>query len=158
MNKVGLGGSCHWCTEAIFQSIEGVIDVEQGWIAAKAPNEDFSEAVVVHFNPAQVSLHNLIEIHLLSHSATSSHNMRAKYRSAVYVYNKTQYTQSIRILAELQIHFANPLITQTLLFDKFEASATHYQNYYKKDPSRPFCQNIIQPKLDKLKRYLNHRS
>ncbi|MEM9546265.1 MAG: peptide-methionine (S)-S-oxide reductase [Bacteroidota bacterium] len=80
--KVGFGGGCHWCTEAVFQSLNGVTEVEQGWIASKeAPL--LSEAVIVHYDEKIIDLTILIEIHLRTHSATSSHSMRSKYRSAI---------------------------------------------------------------------------
>lgn len=91
--KVGLGGSCHWCTEAMFQALKGVHLVEQGWIASCAPHTAFSEAVVVHFNEAIISLEDLVRVHLHTHSCTANHSMRAKYRSAVYCFNQQQIQQ-----------------------------------------------------------------
>ena len=87
VETIGFGGSCHWCTEAIFQSLIGVETVQQGWISSKPPNETLSEAVLVSFNPNQISIEILIEVHLLTHSCTSEHSMRGKYRSAVYYLN-----------------------------------------------------------------------
>jgi peptide-methionine (S)-S-oxide reductase len=65
-NKIGLGGSCHWCTEAIFQSLKGVPNVSQGWIEPDNDSAGFSEAVIVEFDPEMISLQDLIEIHLHS--------------------------------------------------------------------------------------------
>jgi len=56
MKKIGFGGGCHWCTEAVFQHVEGVEKVEQGWIASVAPHDRLSEAVIVHFNTTKVKL------------------------------------------------------------------------------------------------------
>ena len=47
MKKIGFGGGCHWCTEAIFQALNGVESVEQGWISSLNPYDTFSEAVIV---------------------------------------------------------------------------------------------------------------
>lgn len=77
-SKIGLGGSCHWCTEAIFQSLIGVLKVEQGWISSEKGNTSFSEAVIVYFDDSIMSLNTLIEIHLYTHSCTSNHSMREK--------------------------------------------------------------------------------
>ncbi|MFV8270119.1 peptide-methionine (S)-S-oxide reductase [Flavobacterium sp. GT2N3] len=56
IKKVGFGGGCHWCTEAYFQSLKGVEIVEQGWISSKFPEDIFSEAVIVHYNPSVIPL------------------------------------------------------------------------------------------------------
>lgn len=85
LQKIGLGGGCHWCTEAYFLSLKGVEKVEQGWIASTPPNDAFSEAVLVHYDPSQIPLPVLIAIHLHTHAATKAHAFRSKYRSAVYV-------------------------------------------------------------------------
>jgi peptide-methionine (S)-S-oxide reductase len=56
---IGFGGSCHWCTEAIFSSLKGVIAVDQGWIAPMAVEKDYSEAVLVRFQPETIALERL---------------------------------------------------------------------------------------------------
>ena len=90
LKKIALGGGCHWCTEAVFQSLKGVVSVEQGYIASLVKHSAFSEGVIVHFNANIISLKTLIEIHLYTHKSTSNHSMREKYRSAIYVFSKSQ--------------------------------------------------------------------
>lgn len=149
--KIGLGGSCHWCTEAIFQSLRGVTKVDQGWISA-LEESSFSEAVIVHFDDSSIDLSVLIEIHLRTHSCTSNHPMREKYRSAIYAFSKDQYEISSRILDSLQPQFEEKIITQVLYFEDFRLNKEKYLNYYINNPDKPFCQNIIDPKLDILRR------
>lgn len=150
LEKIALGGGCHWCTEAVFQAVKGVRKVEQGFVSSSGENAFFSEAVIVHFDPNIISLDLLIEIHLHTHSSTSGHSMRQKYRSAVYSYNEKQKTASRIILQNLQANFDHPLVTQVLSFRKFKLSPEEFQNYYRKDPAKPFCQSYIAPKLKKL--------
>ena len=78
MVKIGFGGGCHWCTEAVFQSLIGVETVEQGYIASEDDMTSFSEAIIVHFNQEEITLKALIEIHLFTHKSTSNHSMRSK--------------------------------------------------------------------------------
>ena len=88
--KIAFGGGCHWCTEAVFQSIKGVLKVEQGFVASTKKNSSFSEAVIVHFEDSKIALKTLIEIHLHTHKSTSNHSMRSKYRSAIYTFSEVQ--------------------------------------------------------------------
>jgi peptide-methionine (S)-S-oxide reductase len=148
--KVGLGGGCHWCTEAVFQSLLGIENVAQGFIVSDGKNSSFSEAVIVDFDPEIISLANLIEIHLYTHKSTRMHSMRSKYRSAVYYFNDDQQTEVNQILQKLQHHFKETIITQALRFRNFKASEVMFQNYYYSNPDKPFCETHINPKLSLL--------
>ena len=148
--KIALGGGCHWCTEAVFQSLIGVEKVEQGYVSSNGDYSSFSEAVIVHFKPEAIALKRLIEIHLYTHKSTSNHSMREKYRSAVYTYSETQKEEATNILESLQPGFKNKLITKVFPFRSFKASREELHNYYKNDPEKPFCKTFIDPKLKLL--------
>ncbi len=116
-------------------------------MASKGEHSNFSEAVVVHFNPEAITLNKLIEIHLHTHKSTSMHSMRDKYRSAVYTYSEDQKKEAIKIIENLQADFNNQLITKIYPFKAFKASRKELHNYYLTDPQKPFCQTFITPKL-----------
>lgn len=149
MTKIGLGGSCHWCTEAIFQSLAGVKQVEQGWISS-TEYPTMSEGVLVHFDSIIIPLEVLIEIHLYTHSCTSTHSMREKYRSAVYVYDEDQRKASKQAIKKQQSNFELPIITKVLTFEIFKINKEEYLDYYYKNTEKAFCKNQIDPKLKKL--------
>lgn len=146
-DQIGFGGSCHWCTEAIFLSLKGVSSVEQGWIASSEAKNFFSEAVMVTFDEQQITLATLIAIHLHTHSCTSSHSFRDKYLSAIYTRNKQQKIIAGAALKDLQEDFMEPIITQILSFHEFRLNKEEYLNYYYSNPDKPFCKNIVKPKL-----------
>ena len=145
--KIGFGGGCHWCTEAVFQSLIGVSKVDQGFIASTGENSTFSEAVIVHYNPDTIPLHLLVEIHLRTHKSTVNHQMRSKYRSAIYVFSKEERNEVKQMLRSIQKEYANNLIVLVLLYHKFKPSEEQFANYYYKNPEKPFCINHIDPKL-----------
>ncbi|OOQ61200.1 peptide-methionine (S)-S-oxide reductase [Mucilaginibacter pedocola] len=147
MQQIGFGGSCHWCTEAIFLSLKGVGQVLQGWIASDGDNTSFSEAVIVEFDVEVISLETLIAVHLYTHSCTSTHSMRGKYRSAVYIFGEGQAAQAEAAILKLQSDFDEPIITQVLPFKEFKPNKEEYLDYYYSNPDKPFCQNIVNPKL-----------
>jgi peptide-methionine (S)-S-oxide reductase len=152
MERIGFGGGCHWCTEAVFASLRGVIHVEQGFIRADAPDDDFSEAVVLTFQPEKISLGALIEIHVRTHSSTSNHAMRQKYRSAIYAMDEAQAEAARRILTEVATGFDAPLVTRVLPFRAFKPSDERFQRYAEKHAGGPFCATYIDPKLALLKK------
>ncbi len=150
MKKVGLGGSCHWCTEAIFSALKGVGNVEQGWISSFGENSTFSEAILVYYDPKVIPYSTVLEIHLQTHKCTSNHSMRGKYRSAVYLFEEEEYGLTQNIIKGLQPLFNAPIITKILPFNAFKLNDETYLNYYNKNPNKPFCETYIKPKLQKL--------
>ena len=152
IKKIGLGGGCHWCTEAVYQSLIGVDRVEQGWVSSTREHHAFSEAVIVHFDPDRIPLEAIVHIHLLTHKSTSAHSMRNKYRSAVYYFDRAQQQKVKHILEELQLEFDKSIITKVLPFMAFKGNEAHFLNYYYSNPSKPFCETYIAPKLQLLLR------
>ena len=151
LSKIAVGGGCHWCTEAVFQSLQGVTQVKQGFISSYGTNSDFSEAVIVHFTSKEISLSTIIDVHLKTHKSTSQHSMREKYRSAIYTFSKEQAIEVNRIFKGFQVEYKDQLITKVLAFKEFKPSREEITNYYKKNPQKPFCKIYITPKLELLK-------
>ena len=150
IEKIPFGGGCHWCTEAVFQSLKGVIEVEQGFVSSDGENESFSEAVIVHFDIEKIILKTLVEIHLLTHKSTSEHAMRKKYRSAIYYFDRNQKKEVVKILDDLQARIDSKIITKILAYKSFKSSDERFLNYYFNNPSKPFCETYINPKLQVL--------
>ena len=150
IDKIGLGGGCHWCTEAVFLALRGVEKVEQGWLSSQDQPDFLSEGVIVHFQEAVISLKILLHIHLLTHSSSSQHSMRSKYRSAIYVYTDQQEKQAKAIIQELQTGFPQPIITEVVQAYHFKGNEAQFLNYYFNDPQKPFCQTYIDPKIQLL--------
>lgn len=148
MNKIGLGGGCHWCTEAVFQNIQGVEKVEQGWISSTPPHDTLSEGVIVHYDPKEVGLYDLILKHLKTHSFASNHSMRKKYRSAVYCFSDDQAQEARKALEKASRSLGKQAVTMILPFKGFVLNQEKYLNYYRKNPDSPFSNKHIRPKLE----------
>ena len=149
LQKIAFGGGCHWCTEAYFQSLKGVEKVEQGWISSSAPNDAFSEAVIVYYNPAVVPLNILIAVHLHTHASTKTHSFRKKYRSAVYVFDG-KLKEAKQLIAKCQFDFDEQIITRVVVFNQFKLNTEEQQNYYRKNKGSIFCERYIHPKLQMI--------
>jgi len=148
--KIGLGGGCHWCTEAVFLHLKGVQKVAQGYLSSTPNHTSYSEGVIVEFLAHELPLEVLIYIHLLTHKSTSNHSRRDTYRSAIYCFSEIQQQEVTAVLKQLQSNFENPLITLVLPFGEFKESREQIQNYYFKNPDKPFCTRYIHPKIQLL--------
>jgi peptide-methionine (S)-S-oxide reductase len=151
MQRIGLGGGCHWCTEAVFQSLKGVGSVRQGFVASDPPDDGWSEAVELEFDPQVIGLNDLLAVHLATHASTSDHKMRGKYRSAVYTFSDGQADQAATGIARIGTEDSVGFVTRVLPHRGFKASDPRFHNYCETDPDRPFCQVYIDPKLAKLR-------
>lgn len=151
VETIGFGGGCHWCTEGVFQALRGVADVDQGFIRSLAPWDAAAEGVIVRFDPANISLAMLAEVHLRTHSANGTYSPGGRYRSAIYVFEGSQRPEAEAAVARFAAETGEAARTLVLGFASFEPSEARYQNYYRTDPERPFCRRYIDPKLDYIR-------
>lgn len=149
--RAGFGGGCHWCTEAVFQSLRGVVGVSQGFIASEPPHDSFSEAVAVTWDPAAITFDDLIAVHLATHSSTSRHKMRGKYRSAVYVHDAADGEAARRSIDMIARQTGSGFVTEVLPFGVFRPSDARFADYYARNRDGPFCNAYIEPKLALLR-------
>ena len=156
MQKIGFGGGCHWCTEAIFQSLIGVTEVQQGWIASTPPYDSFSEAVLLEYSHL-IPLEVLIEVHLRTHSSKKLHGMSEKYRSAIYYDAPKDKAIITAIIQQLATQNNCEYVTQVLPMVGFKLNQEQYLNYYKKDPEKPFCKTYIDPKLKLIREHFGNK-
>lgn len=156
MEKIGLGGGCHWCTEGVFQALRGVHQVDQGFIQSEAPSDAWAEGVIVGFDSTMISLETLAEVHLRTHSANGSYAPDGRYRSAIYVFAESQRLVAARVVDQFARGSGEAARTLVLPFVGFKPSQARYQNYYRSDPGRPFCRRYIDPKLDYIRRHFAH--
>ncbi|KQC33178.1 peptide methionine sulfoxide reductase [Nonlabens sp. YIK11] len=150
---LGLGGGCHWCTEAVFQQLKGVSNVRQGYIKSESPIDSWSEAILLDIDPAMVSFEKILDVHLATHASTVAHQRRSEYRSAVYVMNDAQMEEVKVVMSSLSRKRNKKYITQILPFADFKASRESIQDYYRTRPDAPFCVKYIEPKLEIVRKF-----
>ena len=151
MQLIAFGGGCHWCTEAVFQQLKGVVSVRQGFVRSQPPDDTWSEAADLEFDPEIISLGDLLAVHLATHASTSNHSMRGKYRSAVYTTSDEQEAAVKTALEWASAEAGLDSVTRVLPHMGFKPSDVRFHDYYRTDPERPFCQTYIDPKLAKLR-------
>ena len=151
MERIGLGGGCHWCTEGVFQMLAGVAQVDQGFFRSNPPSDTWAEGVIVDFDPSVIGLPTLVEVHLRTHRATAPFVARSKYRSAIYVKDDGQLKRATDALMLLQPEFDRAVQTRVLALQDFKVSDERFRNYYASDPGKPFCRRYIDPKLDMIR-------
>jgi len=160
-----LGGGCFWCIEAIFDEVKGVVSAVSGYAGGKkeAPtynevcggNTGHSEVVQISFKTADISYEDLLRIFFIMHNPTSMNWKRgdesSQYSSVIFYHNEEQHQLAIKIIKELQPFFDKQIITAVSAYTKFFIAEERHQQYYKTDPTKSYCQSVINPKLNKLR-------
>ena len=163
-SQIILGSGCFWCTEAIFQGMPGVISVVPGYTGGHVPHPSYeqvcqqttghAEACQILYDPAQVSLNDLLDVFWRCHDPTSldrqGNDIGPPYRSIIS-YNVPEDARRIQVAVQkAQAQFSQPIVTQVQALDVFYPAEPEHHNYYNKHPNAAYCQRVIAPKLKKI--------
>ncbi|MFN8258702.1 MAG: peptide-methionine (S)-S-oxide reductase MsrA [Bacteroidales bacterium] len=162
------GAGCFWCVEAVFQDVKGVYSVESGYSGGKTKNPTYkevcsgltghAEVVKITFNPELVSFETLLGIFFKTHDPTTlnyqGNDRGTQYRSVIFYTSDSQKTAAEKIIAELNSEkaYPNPIVTEVTKFDAFYEAEDYHQDYYNFNKEQPYCQYVIQPKLEKFRK------
>ena len=166
MNKtIVLGGGCFWCTEAVYQRLKGVVDVQSGYAGGTVPNPDYwdhadhAEVVKVTYDPNLVSLDTIFDVFLHTHDPTSlnqqGYDKGPQYRSIILADGEEELAQAKQAIKQAQADWTNPIVTIVQQIDGFTVAEDGHQNFYNRyKQQNGYCNVIIDPKLAKFrKRY-----
>ena len=161
-----LGGGCFWCTEAVFLSIEGVINVEPGYSGGKPEDASYrrvstgrtghAEVVQVSFDPEKITFREILEIFFATHDPTTLNRQGAdvgpQYRSVVFYNNEEQKGIAEEIIEQLNGEKIgdNPIVTKLEPYGAFYRAEDYHVNYYERNRKQPYCRLVIDPKIVKL--------
>jgi peptide-methionine (S)-S-oxide reductase len=166
MEIATLGGGCFWCTEGIFKEIKGVTDVTSGYAGGSMPNPNYedvssgetnhAEVIQIKFNPQVINYKDILYIFFKTHDPTTmnrqGNDSGTQYRSVIFYHTDEQKNVAAELKKELQKDYDNPIITQIVPLDKFYSAEGYHQDYFEKNPDKPYCMLIIDPKIQKLRR------
>ncbi len=158
------GGGCFWCTEALFERVEGVKSVVSGYAGGAKPSPTYeeictgttghAEVIQVEFDPKKVAYDQLIEIFWDAHDPTTLNRQGAdegtQYRSTIMYHSEAQKVAAEKSKAEAAKRLAKSVTTEIVALHKFYPAEDYHQDYFRKNPNKPYCVIVIQPKLQKF--------
>jgi len=167
-----LAGGCFWCLEAVFDDLDGVLDVVSGYSGGKSANPSYeqvcggmtghAEVVQVVFNPAQLTFHDLLEVFFTIHDPTTLNRQGAdvgtQYRSAIFYHTPEQKETAEQVIGELTAAdvWGKPIVTEVTPFSEFYPAEAYHQEYFARNPNQGYCRVIIAPKVAKFRqKYLD---
>ena len=162
-------GGCFWCTEAIFSELKGVEKVVSGYTGGTVKNPSYreicdgrtghAEAIQITFNPNEIAYEDLLEIFFGTHDPTTLNRQGAdvgtQYRSEIFYHSAAQKEKAEAYIAfiEKEKLYNNPIVTKVSSATVFYEAEEYHQDYYAQNGSQGYCQMVIAPKLEKLRKY-----
>jgi peptide-methionine (S)-S-oxide reductase len=161
-------GGCFWCTEAVFLELNGVKSVVSGYIGGKTINPTYAEicdgdtghaeAIQITFDPDKISFGELLEIFFATHDPTTlnrqGNDFGTQYRSEIFYHNEAQKKLSEDYIALMtqENTFGKPIVTKITPASKFYKAEAYHQNYYNQNKTQGYCNYVITPKIEKLRK------
>lgn len=160
---------CFWCTEAIFEQLDGVISAVSGYSGGHTENPTYkavcsgetghAECLQITYDPAKISFDELLEVFWETHDPTTlnrqGNDVGTQYRSGIFYHNEEQKEKAEKYKAALDKSgaFDKPIVTEIVPFTKFYPAEDYHQEYFENNEGEnPYCRIVIRPKVDKFRK------
>ena len=161
-----LGGGCFWCLEAVYEELEGVVDVESGYSGGAVVNPSYravcdgntghAEVVRIEFDPAKISYREILEVFFVIHDPTTldrqGNDVGTQYRSVIFTHSDEQQAVAGTVIAEAQAALKNRIVTQVLPAEPYYRAETYHQEYFRHNPAQGYCMFVVAPKVEKFRK------
>ena len=161
-------GGCFWCTEAVFERIDGVKDVISGYSGGKTQRPTYkevgsgstghAEAIMIYYDSEVVSFQTLLDVFFVAHDPTTLNrqgpNVGTAYRSAIYYHNDTQKTLAEKTIKKIDDSgkLSNPIVTELAPYSEFWVAEDYHQDFYELNPNQGYVRNVSRPKVEKVEK------
>ncbi|MEM6279051.1 MAG: peptide-methionine (S)-S-oxide reductase MsrA [Verrucomicrobiota bacterium] len=167
LERMTVGGGCFWCTEAVMQRREGVVEVTSGYMGGHVESPTYeqictaqtghAEVIEVKFDPSVISYEELLDVFWQAHDPTTlnrqGNDRGPQYRSVIFTHSDEQRELAEKSRAELDSSgvYSSPAVTEISPAETFWPAEPYHQDYYRRNKDlNPYCQVVISPKMRKL--------
>ena len=163
---ITLGGGCFWCTEAVYEHVDGVTAVESGYCNGRIAQPSYEqvcsgatgcvEVIRVSFEADRISLRDVLEIFFVVHDATTlnrqGNDVGTQYRSGVYFHEPAQQAVAREVMDEVNAQLGGRLVTELLPLADYSRAEDYHQHYYANHPEQGYCAMVAAPKIEKFRK------
>lgn len=162
-----LAGGCFWCLEAVYQDLDGVLNVVSGYMGGLLDNPTYkevctgatghAEVVQITYDESRLSFREILEVFFAIHDPTTlnrqGNDVGTQYRSAIFFHTPEQETEARAIIEEFEKDgtFRAHLVTEVTPVETFWPAEAYHQNYFLNNPYQPYCMAVVSPKLSKFR-------
>jgi peptide-methionine (S)-S-oxide reductase len=168
---ITLGGGCFWCVEAVYELVDGVTAVENGYSNGQVMRPTYeqvcggdtghAEVVRVEFDADRISLREVLEIFFVVHDPTTlnrqGNDVGTQYRSGIYLHDPSQEAVVREVLAEANAASGGRVVTEVKMLDNYSKAEAYHQHYFANHPNAGYCAFVVAPKVEKFKRTFKAR-
>lgn len=163
-----LGGGCFWCTEAVFDRVRGVLDVESGYSNGQTLNPSYeqvctgrtghNEVVKLVFDPREIGLREVLEIFFVVHDPTTlnrqGNDVGTQYRSGIYYTGDAQKQVAEEVIREIEASktYVSPVVTEVAALANYSTAEAYHQDYFLNHPNQGYCAFVVGPKVEKFQK------
>ncbi len=162
---ITLAGGCFWCLEAVYEQVRGVVSVESGYSNGHAidpsydqvseGNTGHAEVVRLEFDPAVVSLRELLEVFFSIHDPTTlnrqGNDVGPQYRSGIYTHTDAQVAVAREVIAEVNAATGGRVVTELKPVANYSRAEDYHQHYFEQHPGQGYCAFVVAPKVEKFR-------
>ncbi len=173
LETITLAGGCYWCVEAVYENLIGVKSAISGYAGGKIPNPTYeavstgrtgyAESVQITYDKTVTNLDEIFKVFFTVHDPTTLNRQGAdegtQYRSAIFYKNEEQKKAAQNIINALNKAkvYNSPIVTTLEPLTQFYKAETYHQNYYENNKNQPYCEMVIQPKINKFEKLFKSR-
>jgi len=168
---ITLGGGCFWCVEAVFELVDGVLAVENGYCNGHVMNPTYAqvcdgdtghnEVVRVSFDAERISLREVLEIFFVVHDPTTlnrqGNDVGSQYRSGIYWHESAQEAVVQAVRSEANTAHKGRVVTEVLALANYSRAEDYHQHYFAQHPNQGYCAFVVAPKVEKFRKTFKAR-
>lgn len=161
-----LGGGCFWCLEAVYEELEGVVDVESGYSGGHVEQPTYrqvcegstghAEVVRIEFDPARISYREILEVFFVIHDPTTQdrqgNDVGSQYRSVIFHHSDDQRRVAEEVIREARSHLDAPVVTQLKPAPEYFRAEKYHQEYFRHNAGQGYCMFVVAPKVAKFRK------
>jgi peptide-methionine (S)-S-oxide reductase len=166
LETITLGGGCFWCTEAVYEHVDGVTAVESGYCNGRVAQPTYEqvcsgatgcvEVIRVAFDADRISLREVLEIFFVIHDPTTpnrqGNDVGTQYRSGIYFHEAAQQAVAREVMNEVNAKVGGRLVTELLPLADYSRAEDYHQHYYANNPHQGYCAMVAAPKIEKFRK------
>jgi len=147
--------------------LKGVVSVAPGYAGGSVDHPTYeqvssgttghAEVIRFEYDPGLISYEDLLNVFFATHDPTTvnrqGNDVGPQYRSVVFSTSPEQKSAAESFIAALNASGEQgaPVVTRVEPLTVFWPAEDYHQKYYESHQDQPYCQIVINPKLDKVK-------